>query len=471
MSEAQPIPDAPDFVPPVPAFPCMEFPADTRHARLLGIYPQRQEGRFMQRVRIPGGILSADQWRALAAIARRLTPGAPLHLTTRQDIELHDLSAGDVPIAQQLLAQADMTSLGAGGDTLRNIVVCPCSAGGTGQTPDLLRLRREIAYALTEWKAVFSLPRKFKISLGCEQGCGRPFIHDLAFVAIRRDGQWGLKVIAAGSLGPRPELGILLLDWIDPVEAVPLSIAAVRLFAREGDRRNRAKARLRHVRLRMGDDAFRSALKQEFDVAKAERFWPSMGLKVAAPAGIVKRVLTFPNGDVTPDAACALAGVAMRPGFSVRIGSDHRVSVLAPDDVFIDAQLQDPALPASNAGKHANVVACPGTRWCSRALADTNNLADRIRAALSGQADTGLTIAVSGCPNGCAGSAVADIGLLGGRSSADGQPVEKYTILSGGGKGATNVLAQPVASGVTADQALTEVIRLAKSLANEPRGV
>ena len=355
-----------------PVFPCQSFPAQPRLAKLLGVIPQRQPGLWIQRVRIPGGILSADQWRALADLARRLTPNTPLHLTTRQDIELHDLSADDEPRAQQVLAEAGLTSLGSGGDTLRNIIVCPCSAGGTSQTPNLLPLAQVIAGALRACDGLFALPRKFKISLACGMECGRPFAHDLGFVATKRDGLWGLKVIGAGSLGTKPGLGIELMDWIDPAEALPLAVAAVRLFARLGDRQNRAKARLRHVRQNMGDDAFVKALMQEFELARAEKSWPGIALDVVGSAGLAERALTFPNGDIAPDAADAMAKLADIPGFSVRIGEDHRVIIFAPDARAIDEQIgriSVLAVLAAHAKKQANVVACPGTRWCSRALA------------------------------------------------------------------------------------------------------
>lgn len=464
MSQPQPGDKAQPDDMAAPAFPCGQFPSITRHARLLGVYPQRQPGLFMQRVRIPGGILSADQWRALAQIARRFTPATPLHLTTRQDIELHDLSDTDVPQVQQSLADAGLTSLGSGGDTLRNIAICTCAAGGTADPPDLLPLGRAIGQTLAAYEGLFALPRKFKISLGCERGCGRPFIHDLAFVVMRRDGQWGLTVIGAGSLGPQPALGIAVLDWIEPFEALPLSLAAVRLFARLGDRQNRAKARLRHVRQRLGNEAFLAALLQEFKVAKAECSWPKVELAVAGTRGTA-HVLTFPNGDVTDEAADALAALADQPGVGVRIGNDHRVSVLATDDSTLQGLLGRLPVLATKALIQTHVVACPGTRWCGRALADTNTLADRIRAALASRPGGKLNIAISGCPNGCTASRVADIGILGGRSSAQGQTVAKYTVLSGGGKGTTDVLSEPLADGLSAEQTVTEVVRLAKVLA------
>lgn len=447
-----------------PVFPCSGFPSVTHHARLLGVYPQRQPGRFMQRVRIPGGILSAGQWRALAGIARRFTPTTPLHLTTRQDLELHDLSDADVPQVQQLLADADLTSLGSGGDTFRNITICPCAAGGRADTADLLPLGLAIDQTLAACDGIFTLPRKFKISLGCQRGCGRPFIQDLAFVVTRRNGRLGLKVIGAGSLGAKPAPGIVLLDWIEGVEALPLSLATVRLFARHGDRQNRAKARLRHVRQRLGEEAFLAALRQEFEIARAERVWPKVELNVAGQIGATG-VLTFPNGEVTPDEADALATIADTDSLAVRIGNDHRINVFADSELsIIDALARLPVL-ASRSARQSNVVACPGTRWCGRALADTPGLADRIRAALADRFGSSLCIAVSGCPNGCSASAVADIGVVGGRSIAAGQAVEKYAVLSGGGNGTTDILGQPVASGLSADQAVAAVISLAQAFA------
>jgi sulfite reductase (NADPH) hemoprotein beta-component len=162
--------------------------------------------------------------------------------------------------------------------------------------------------------------------------------------------------------------------------------------------------------------------------------------------------------------ADALADLA-DAGAIVRIGIDHRVIVLAADAAVLDRHLAaHPALAAA-ARPRPNVVACPGTRWCSRGLADTNTLGDRIAEALSSRpaanfADASLLIAISGCPNGCAHSAVADIGIVGGKNAVDGKTVEKYTVLAGGGKGATPALAQPVAAGLTAPQVVAEVVRL-----------
>jgi dissimilatory sulfite reductase (desulfoviridin) alpha/beta subunit len=154
-------------------------------------------------------------------------------------------------------------------------------------------------------------------------------------------------------------------------------------------------------------------------------------------------------------------GLADVPGLALRIGVDHRVALLAAEGVAVDGRLaQRPAL-AGALKRQPCVIACPGTRWCSRALADTHGLADRIRTAVADRADADLMIAISGCPNGCVASAVADIGIFGARSNIDGRPVERYTLVSGGGCGASAQLARPVAAKLGADEALSEVVALA----------
>ncbi|MFQ6049240.1 MAG: hypothetical protein ACE5K7_07745 [Phycisphaerae bacterium] len=92
-------------------FPCRTVPEELKTARLIGLYPQRQQGLWMQRVKVLGGLLSGGQWRALGEIVRQFTPQTPLHLTTRQDVELHDLTAGQIPAVQQRLAEAGLSGL------------------------------------------------------------------------------------------------------------------------------------------------------------------------------------------------------------------------------------------------------------------------------------------------------------------------------------------------------------------------
>ncbi len=443
----------------VPVFPADCIPEDSYVQRLLGLYPQRAEGLWMQRVKILGGVLSGPQWAALGRIPTEHTPSTPLHLTTRQEFEIHDLRADQIPHVQRAIAEANLSSLGACGDTPRNITVDP-AAGVEPGTVDLIPLAWEVRRTLERTEGIFSLPRKFKISFSATaEGNAQPWISDLGFIAIQHGDQWGFRVIGAGSLGAIPGTGIELHEWITPGEVVPFVLAAVRIFAAHGDREHRHKARLRHVRQRLGDEQFMTMLLEAFEETKNEVELPKVEL-LEAPEGFGEtRTLTFPNGDVTPAAADALGALTARQDLRVRIANHHRVILFGPDPATLQEAidgfdvLRDPSRP------QPSVVACPGTRWCKRALASTNPLADRVRSELGAAIPAGKTVCLSGCPNGCAHSAVADIGLTGAIATRDGQRVEAWNLWIGGGMGRTDKLSECVAKKLTADEALQEISR------------
>lgn len=410
----------------------------------------------MQRVRVPGGKLTSKQWRALAEAARRFTPQAPLHLTTRQDVELHDLTADQVPALQAELHNAGLTCIGACGDTLRNITVCPCATAGSA--PDLYALGRLIHHLLAEREDIFSLPRKFKVSLSaCHQSCGQPWINDLGLVAVRRDGAWGFRVIVAGSLGPRPAAGIELTDWLPAADVPAMVTAAIDVFASHGDRENRSKARLRHVRQRLGDDAFKTLLLSTLERVRSSRSWPKVEIPQPKDAPEEFLRLTFPCGLVSSEAAEELADVMEACDCVPVITNHHRVRVYSSDLVTLrntvlrSASLRQAALP------QPAFVACPGTRWCSRALTDTHKLADELRTNLAGKLPPDLAVCISGCPNGCAQSTAAEVGLVGRLATREGVKQEVYDLFLGGQIGRGPNLADPCGTKLTLDEVLAEL--------------
>lgn len=434
-------------------FPLTEWPSDVHVGKILGLYPQRQEGWWMQRVKVPGGVLSGGQWKALAAIARELTPGAPLHLTTRQDVELHELTVEAVLKAQAMLAQAELTTVGGGGDTLRNITVCPCS-GLRGSAPDLTPLARAIDGLLKEYENIYSLPRKFKISLSaCPSACAQPWINDLGLVARQGPEGWGFEVIGAGSLGARPCAGISLYEFVPARDVLPLALAAIRVFDAHGDREHRGQARLRHVRQRLGDEPFRALLDEEFAKARAQQSWPAMELTGPVRAYDSRLTLTFANGDVWPQAAQALGELADREDVRVRIANFQQVILFGRDEQTLAGAVSGSAPLAAAAVAAPTVIACPGTRWCKRGLVGTNAMAARIRQ-LANLGDK--VVAISGCPNGCVHSAVADIGLSGVVVTRDSVRQEGFAMTVGGGMGRSAKLGQPAGT-LTADEVIAKL--------------
>ncbi|MCE5279415.1 MAG: nitrite/sulfite reductase [Planctomycetaceae bacterium] len=437
-------------------FPCSSMDAAPARLRLAGLYPQRQEGLWMQRIKILGGRLSGAQWRALADLAERFTPDAPLHLTTRQDIEFHNVPAADVPDLQAALVAAGFTGAGACGDTVRNITVDPASGALDGSV-DLEPLAWQIRRLLEDAPGVGELPRKFKISLSSSDlADAQPFINDLGFIAVRNGaGERGFRVIAAGSLGALPATGIEFRPFLPAADVLPLTAAALELFAAEGDRTNRRKARLRHVRQRLGDEAFKAALTERFEKLAASREfeWPPM--PVAATGLRAERSLCFAGGDVSPAQARALGELADGGQCLVRLGNQHRVVVFAADRSSLLQALGRQEVLAAAMNEPAAIIACPGTRWCSHGLTDTVAAAAAIRDALGARLEQGTTVGISGCPNGCSHSAVAEIGLVGGR--CDG--ADAYTLTVGGGMGRSDQLGRELGRKLTVAQVVEEIAR------------
>ena len=374
----------------------------------------------MQRIRVLGGRISWQQWRKVAELVRRYTPDTPIHITTRQDIEMHNLAGEDIKDVQQELLDVALSTRGACGDAIRNITVCPgCRyAPVTGGVFALAQFVNEHLAAQS-----FNLPRKFKISFsGCLFGCAKPWLSDLGFVA-QKDGKF--TVIGAGSLGAKPALGITLYTDLNAKHILPLCIAVLRFFEQTGDRENRSRARFRHVREKLGNEEFKAQLDKRFGQIRCDEDWPQVPL--AAPDRNVKLLwrLQLTNGNINPDEAIQLADTAEPNGAELRINLEHSLELYGPQTIKLPDNLASlENLPV--------IIACPGISTCARGLTDTWGAADAIRQRIAPIRRTDVRINISGCPNGCAHSAVGEIGLIGMRRKRDGQSADCFQVLSGG---------------------------------------
>lgn len=406
---------------------------EPRTSRVLGVYPQKQDGLFMQRVKILGGRINWHQWRRVAELAVEYASGFPIHVTTRQDIELHNIRRQDVGTVQQGLAEAGLTTFGACGDSVRNITVCAgCEFCPNGL--DLIPLARLVRGYIEQESVAFTLPRKFKISFsGCSKACAKPWLNDLGFVG-QPDGCF--TVIGAGSLGAKPAVGIQLYENLRAEDILPLCTAAVEFFEQHGDRQNRRRARFRHIREKFGDDAFRAELDRRFEQVRTRTSWPCVRPRQSQSNAKLQCRLQLPHGNVTATEAVQLADAAQAQDAVVRIDLEHGLHLYGPKPVRMPEELAPMA-------KAPIIVACPGCTTCPRGLTDCWATAAKIREALPARDLSGVRINISGCPNGCAHSATAQIGLLGMIRKCEGQAAPHYRLLTGGGNGTTNVLATP----------------------------
>ena len=400
--------------------------------RLLGLYPQKQDGLFMQRIRIPGGRISWPQWRKIAELAAEYTPGIPLHLTTRQDIELHDVAGESVPAVHEGLAEAALTIFGTGGDSVRNLTVC-AGSDLCRDAFDLMPLARLVQAGLEQRPAIFNLGRKFKISFsGCEQACARPWVSDLGFIA-QNEGLF--TVIGAGSLGAKPVLGIRFYKDLPAADILPLCVAALEFFEHAGERENRNRARFRHVREKLGDRAFLTELDKRLKEVKARQAWPNI-IPAAAQRNLkLLHRLQLPNGNISPQQALHMADAAGPRGAVLRINLEHGVELYGTEEF----ELPDSLIQLAN---NPIIIACPGSTTCPRGLANCWATADKIRKKFTKRQTKQLQICISGCPNNCAQSALADIGLVGIKRRENGKLSTHYRVFTGGGNGKNEKLAE-----------------------------
>ena len=429
-----------------PLFPINQMPNESAQARLLGIYPQRHEGHLLQRVKTPGGRITIDQWRAVTRAARLFSSTGVLHLTTRQDVEIHGLNAKVIPDVQKILVNVGLSTVGAAGDTPRNITISP-ESGLTPDQPDLLPMAQAIVRALDSLPFRYELPRKFKISLSSDtENDARPWMNDLGFI-LKADGTF--RVVVAGSLGVRPVLGIAAYDELTGRDVLALAVAAVRLFNVEGDRANRSRARLRHVRERVGNGPFLKMLDEYFQEARREKL-PEAPVLTVPEKGVEPLIrLHLPHGHMDCEAANDLADAVQTHRGEIRIGLEHDLLIAGLEA----AQLPEPLAELSNA---LRMVVCPGAHTCSRGIAETWPVAKTIGQVLPPDSD--LFIGISGCPNNCAHAAIADIGLLGKIKTVAGDKVPHFRLMVGGGHGAGPALARQLHTAVPSDR-IGEIVR------------
>lgn len=278
-----------DFVATLARFERGEIDSDQWRAYRVarGAYSQRQAGPYMLRVKVPQGLLDAAQLRALAEVAVRHSRGFG-HVTTRQNFQLHFVSSSSLEPALRRLAEAGLTTSGAGGNTVRNVVACPFAGVAADEAFDVTPHAEQVTRLLLRHSLGDSLPRKFKIAFeGCPDDHVRTPIHDLGFRAVTRPGpagtRRGFRVTAAGGTSTACTSGFLLAEFLPEEEVPSLVEAVIRVFHAHGDRKNKQRNRLKFLVRDLGEARFRELVDGALQALAAER-GPSRPAEVRAPA-------------------------------------------------------------------------------------------------------------------------------------------------------------------------------------------
>jgi sulfite reductase (NADPH) hemoprotein beta-component len=446
-----------------------------------GLYLQLHA--YMLRCAIPYGVMSADQLRQFAHVARTYDRGYG-HFTTRQNIQFNWIALEDAPDAIAALAEADLHAIQTSGNCIRNVTTDEFAGAAADETVD----PRVYAEIIRQWSTLhpeFSfLPRKFKIAITGAPGDRAALqIHDIGLTAKRdAEGKIGFEVWVGGGLGRTPILGFRIREWLAEEALIGYLEAILRTYNALGGRDNIHKARIKILVRDVGQARFTELVEQEFAALPQEKFrldpaivraieahfapppfaappdapdvladatatdaefaaWVKRNTHAHREPGYICAVISLkPIGGVPGDCTAAqmdaIADLAERFSFG-EIRVSHVQNLVLPhvrQDLLLALwqALRPLGLATANVGLLSDIIACPGLDYCSLASARSIPVAQRIAerfADLRRQHDIGTVfINISGCINACAHHHVGHIGILG----VDKKGEEFYQITLGG---------------------------------------
>ena len=426
---------------------------DLERLKWWGVFLRRQSegesGYFMLRIRIPNGIVNAQQLRTIASITGELGRNVA-DITTRQQLQTRWLQISEVPEALERLWACGLMTLQTGLDNIRNVIGCPLAGLTPHELFDASPVAREFTATIAGNREFTNLPRKFNATItGCTMNCTHTETQDLALVPANKDGTFGFNVLVGGKLGSGGYTVASPLDaFVTPVEAADVCAKIVLLFRDHASRDARNKARLAFLLEDWGIERFRHELELRLPrplerAGKDERVMDAhddhLGVQQQQQTGLSSVGLAIPVGRVSAEELYALADVSERYGGSeVRLTVDQNAIVTNVPDELVDDLRADKLttrFPVDPAPVVRGLVSCTGTDYCNLAQIDTKKRALRVATALQDHVKRPVTVHWSGCQAGCGNHAVADIGLMGKKARVNGKVVEAADVFVGGSSG------------------------------------
>ncbi|WP_420152253.1 nitrite reductase [Siphonobacter sp.] len=435
-----------------------------------GVYGQRQQGVQMVRIKLPYGKMTFNQWKRIADISDEYSTGN-LHLTTRQDIQIHFVSLDRTPELWAKLEQDDITLREACGNTVRNVTASPTAGIDPEEPFDVTPYADATFRYFLRNPICQEMGRKFKISFSSSDAdTALSYMHDLGFVPKIKDGQRGFKVLVGGGLGAQPALAHLYHEFLPVDQLIPTVEAVLRIFDRHGERNSRHKARLKFLIAKIGFDEFKRLVTEEWTALKSKTY------TIEAPAETALEVPTgslayatdevynqWLKSNVFPQKQNGYYGIFVRvPLGNIRsetsrsligqiepyVANDVRVSinqgllfrfVKAEDLPRVFEMLAAHVLAQPGANSTANITACPGTDTCNLAISDSTSISLELEKVIGQEFpdlifNNDILIKISGCMNACGQHSMAQIGLHGSSMKApDKRVLPALQVLLGGG--------------------------------------
>ncbi|WP_397363661.1 HEPN domain-containing protein [Olleya sp. R77988] len=444
-----------------------------------GVYGQRQEGVQMIRIKLPYGKVLSNQLRRIAEVSDEYSRSR-LHITTRQDIQIHYVDLNRTPELWAELERDNITLREACGNAVRNVTASETAGIDINEPFDVSPYADAVFKFFLRNSICQEMGRKFKVSFsGTDEDTGLSYMHDLGFIAKIKEGVKGFKVMIGGGLGSQPRHADKLFDFLASDKIIPLMEGVLRVFDRYGERKSRAKARLKFLIKDIGLDAFKELVEAEQNaiefktiVIDEANYKASVPVTVEAPKVEIKDQNAFNIwketniikqkqegyvaigikvllGDFYTDKARLLADLVENYAAG-EIRLTLRQNIVIP---FVKADLipffyqELSKLGFTEAGynKAVDITACPGTDTCNLGISSSTGIAEELERVIKAEypqylKNEDLVIKISGCMNACGQHNMANIGFQGMSIRTKDKLVAPalQVLLGGGNKGNGN---------------------------------
>ena len=436
----------------------------------FGVYEQRTENTFMVRIRLTAGGITPSQLEKTALIAKEYAKPV-VHITTRQELQIHDAGLEDLPKIMRELYDIGLSSRGGGGNTVRNIMASYDSGINPLESFDVSPHAAALSTRLIAQDDSWNFPRKFKISFSSTKADNAlAAFNDLGFIAQIRDGQKGFKVYTAGGLGCRPRTSRVLHAFIPENEVYRVTSAVKNLFILYGNRKSKNSSRLRFLFEELGKEKFFELYNQEYEKLKkapaldlhheqfvnknetqkevAPRFidlkafdiWKKRFVTDQKQEGLKSVLIPVPLGDLSSGDAIKLAVFLKNFGENViRFSMTQNICLRNIPLEYLGNifELVNEINSESHLGSAcANITICAGADTCTTGVCLPKGVVPVIKKYLGSggilkKLDKGFKINISGCPNSCGQHHIGDIGIFGRIARNNGKALPGYWITAG----------------------------------------
>ncbi len=432
----------------------------------MGIYEQRQDGHFMLRIRCTGGLITPRQLRRVAEVARQVEC-SHIHITTRQEVQIHDVSIDQATPALLSLQEEGLATQGGGGNTIRNMLVNELGGISNHQTFDPYPYAIGLTTRLIAEKDSWSMPRKLKIAFDLnEPDANFSLVADLGFIPLIKDGQRGFRVLLGGSVASNPHKGWQVFDFLPEKDLFRAAKAAKNFFNLNGNRKNRHKARIRYIFYKNGEEETKRLYFEEYDKLGADasldfepavlpfeykvptfapindeseafKTWKRRYAQKQSVGNGYYAVIPFLHGNTSPEVFAKIADFLEEFGNDViRFTPRQNMQVRNIPEAYLPNVYQffkNLGLSLDVPVILNNLTSCTGADTCRLGICLPKGLVKGIRRKLE-QSNLDLDqlpdlkININGCSNSCAQNAWSDLGFSGRIGRVDDHPYPAYTV-------------------------------------------